>query len=405
MPCQESGDKPTIRSALNSGGYEAVELSVKEWMIIIGGLLIVAVLLDGYRRVHSERRNRIRVTLSRQALNRGINNPSPVEVAPTVEANPELPNGGARVIDKARRENFQLDDLNLNKSVPVLMESVHIAPEPIHEKIHDQELIAEERAVEIPEHVAATLESTPSIEPEHEEFTEVDLSASRADEQLQTDAVAADEGLLYLMADDEKFSSAAPAAEPVKSKGKNRKYATAAQNHFVEAEKNTPSTSTHNTFKDQPAPAQARPNSSAQEVMIINVLCKDKAGFKGQDLLQILLACDLRFGNMNIFHRYENANGKGPVQFSVANLVEPGIFDLDHLDNFNTPGLCFFLTLPGPEKAITAFNYMVETAQVLVKNLQAEMRDEAHSVMTQQTIEHYRQRIRDFERKQLTLHL
>jgi len=48
---------------------------------------------------------------------------------------------------------------------------------------------------------------------------------------------------------------------------------------------------------------------------------------------------------------------------------------------------------------------MVETAQVLVRHLHAELRDDAHSVMTAQTIEHCRQRIRDFERKQLTLQL
>ena len=64
-----------------------------------------------------------------------------------------------------------------------------------------------------------------------------------------------------------------------------------------------------------------------------------------------------------------------------------------------------FMTLPGPKQSITAFNYMIETAQVLVRNLNAELRDDAHSVMTAQTIEHCRQRIRDFERKQLTLQL
>jgi cell division protein ZipA len=63
------------------------------------------------------------------------------------------------------------------------------------------------------------------------------------------------------------------------------------------------------------------------------------------------------------------------------------------------------MTLPGPQQSITAFNYMIETAQVLVRNLNAELRDDAHSVMTAQTIEHCRQRIRDFERKQLTLQL
>jgi cell division protein ZipA len=48
---------------------------------------------------------------------------------------------------------------------------------------------------------------------------------------------------------------------------------------------------------------------------------------------------------------------------------------------------------------------MVETAQVLVKHLEGELRDDAHSALTRQTLEHCRQRIRDFERRQLTLHL
>jgi cell division protein ZipA len=140
-------------------------------------------------------------------------------------------------------------------------------------------------------------------------------------------------------------------------------------------------------------------------VLVVNVLSKDKNGFNGPDLLQILLACDLRFGKMQIFHRYENAHGRGPIQFSLANLVEPGTFDLDAIDTLTTPGVSFFMTLPGPQQSITAFNYMIETAQVLVRNLNAELRDDAQSVMTAQTIEHCRQRIRDFERRQLTLQL
>lgn len=323
-----------------------MELSVREWMIIIGVLLIVAVLLDGYRRVRSERRNRIRVTLSRQAMQRGIQTPNaPLEDDERErEVRAELPNGGARVIAKPRR-----DDLKLDEPVPVLMESVHIAP---------------------------PVEAPPAADQPAAEGSGIEPSA-------QLDEAAAD---ILATGEPERI-------EPHFAAGHDA--APAALEPEVEAE-----------AEASPAcQSTSLPNSAAQEVMIVNVISKDPAGFKGQDLLQILLACDLRFGNMNIFHRYEKANGKGAVQFSVANLVEPGTFDLDRIDSFSTPGLCFFLTLPGPEKAITAFNYMVETAQVLVKNLQGELRDEAHSVMTQQTIEHCRQRIRDFERKQLTLHL
>ncbi len=379
-----------------------MELSVREWMIIIGVLLIMAVLLDGYRRVHGERRNRIRVTLSKQARQRGISTPSaPLDNTPPPEVVSELPNGGARVIAKVRR-----DDLKLNESVPVLMESVHIAPLV---EDYPEKLSAADYEEEVDEVAAKNLDRSIFDESLADKSL---VNKSRANElHAESDEIADPRAVDFAAQEfdtpesdvrdkvepyfDEQYD-VEPELELSEPDIEPQVQATPAREVTPKQRKTVEARTFHNT---------SLPNSAAQEVIIVNVISKDPSGFKGQDLLQILLACDLRFGNMNIFHRYEKANGKGAVQFSVANLVEPGIFDLDRIDNFSTPGLCFFLALPGPEKAIVAFNYMIETAQVLVKNLQAELRDEAHSVMTQQTIEHCRQRIRDFERKQLTLHL
>lgn len=332
-----------------------MEFSVREWTIIVGVLLIVAVFLDGYRRVRNERSNRIRVTLSKQAFNHPSTPPPVIN-----ESNPELPGGGARVV--AKRCN---DDLKLHQRVPVLMEPVAIAPEPEPEPQFQSE--------PEPEPIAAVkAAAAPTI---HDERIEPVLGA-------MSDQPADD------LFEDEELPKEKPMESLVESAATQLRSAFKA---FKREEK----------FQEEPASEMPLP----QEVLVVNVLCKDEGGFKGPDLLQLLLACDLRFGKLSIFHRYEQANGKGPVQFSVANLVEPGSFNLDAIDEFSTPGVSFFLTLPGPEKPVVAFNYMVETAHVLVRHLHAELRDDAHSVMTAQTIEHCRQRIRDFERKQLTLQL
>ena len=45
---------------------------------------------------------------------------------------------------------------------------------------------------------------------------------------------------------------------------------------------------------------------------------------------------------------------------------------------------------------------MEESAKQLALDLGGELKDEHYSVMTQQTLEHCRQRIRDYERKRLT---
>lgn len=138
-----------------------------------------------------------------------------------------------------------------------------------------------------------------------------------------------------------------------------------------------------------------------ETLLVLKVLPAADGAFDGNAILQILLACDLRFGSMGIFHRHEESRGRGPVQFSVASLVEPGSFDLDALPSQTLPGLCFFLALPGPANPIKAFNYMVETAQCILKNLGGELLDEANSAVTLQTLEHGRQRIREFEHQQL----
>ena len=106
---------------------------------------------------------------------------------------------------------------------------------------------------------------------------------------------------------------------------------------------------------------------------------------------------------MSIFHRHEEDDLLSPVQFSVANAVEPGYFDPEKMDSLSTPGVSFFMSLPGPKDYMKAFDFMLETAQCFAKNLGGELRDEQRSVMTTQTIEHCRQRIREFERKQLSL--
>ncbi len=154
--------------------------------------------------------------------------------------------------------------------------------------------------------------------------------------------------------------------------------------------------------KPAPGPAPGKlPRYEAPEVFMLNVVARSDQGFRGDDILHILLACDLRFGDMNFFHRHEFEAGRGAIQFSVANMMQPGVFDIDNMADMSTPGLVFFLTLPGPEDMMKAFDYMLETAQTVARNLGADVLDESRSVLTRQAMEHSRQQIRELERRLL----
>lgn len=140
-----------------------------------------------------------------------------------------------------------------------------------------------------------------------------------------------------------------------------------------------------------------------EEVLVINVISRDPSGFRGPALLQNILESGLRFGEMDIFHRHESMAGNGEVLFSMANAVKPGTFDLDDIDHFTTPAVSFFLGLPGPRHPKQAFDVMVAAARKLSAELNGELKDDQRSVLTAQTIEHYRQRIVEYERRKMTV--
>ena len=136
------------------------------------------------------------------------------------------------------------------------------------------------------------------------------------------------------------------------------------------------------------------------EVIVINVDARSGQVFSGVAIKKLLEACGMQHGDMSIFHRHEE-DLLSPIQFSVANAVEPGYFDPDKLESLTTPGVSFFMSIPGPKDYLKAFEFMYETAKCFADNLQGELKDENRSVLTTQTIEHSKQRIREFERKQL----
>jgi len=136
------------------------------------------------------------------------------------------------------------------------------------------------------------------------------------------------------------------------------------------------------------------------EVLVITVMARYDP-FDGRRLFKLVEACGLSFGKMNIFHRHEQDNGEGPVQFSMVNAVHPGTFVPDATIDFSTPGVTFFLTMSEPSKLMEAFDCMLATAKYLADNLDGELRDEQRSSLRTQTIEHYRHKVRDFERRQL----
>ncbi|MEX1220862.1 MAG: cell division protein ZipA [Idiomarina sp.] len=135
-----------------------------------------------------------------------------------------------------------------------------------------------------------------------------------------------------------------------------------------------------------------------EEVIALHV----KGDIQGAILLQQMTELGFKYGEFDIFHRHETTAGTGPVLFSLANMFNPGTFDIDEMEVFKTQGIALFLALPVKGSAQQAFNMMHNAAQKIAKAVEnGQVLDEHRNPLTRQTVQHIQQRIREFERRQL----
>lgn len=135
--------------------------------------------------------------------------------------------------------------------------------------------------------------------------------------------------------------------------------------------------------------AEVESESQAASCMMF-LLAKDEHPLAGYELLQTVLAAGLRFGEGQLFHRHQQANGQGPILCSLAAATKSGIFDLQNIGAFSAHGLCLFMH-PSGHAAIDAerFSIMLETGKQLSEGLEAHLLDDRKQPLTEVSIQRY----------------
>lgn len=139
---------------------------------------------------------------------------------------------------------------------------------------------------------------------------------------------------------------------------------------------------------------------SGENLIILHVVAKSPAVFEGARLMVVLNEIEVEYGEADIFHRYTERFNDKKTLFSVANMVKPGSFKLNKITEFTTPGVSFFMRLPGPVESLKAFNIMLECAQTLAREMDGEVQDQVHKPLSRQAIDHMREEIQLFSLRQ-----
>ena len=333
-----------------------VTMNLQEWLIVVGVVIILGILIDGLRQMRLSKQDSLKMS---RDLGGQIEN-TPIDDG----FNPELPGGGVRVVMPG-------DDSEAPNDSPVVSE------DDSQQSFSDLAVVGSDNSS-----ISSNIEAT---DPQFTSHSDQDISTESglsADSKIEPSI-----GLGLPVSE-----SDADLGDGVDLVGKPRAVKAKAIPKRAKAAKK-PSAS-------KPK-GEAPVSSAAHEVLVINVDARPGQTFSGAAIKGLLEACGMKHGDMSIFHRHEEGDLLSPIQFSVANAVEPGYFDPDTIETTSTPGLSFFMSVPGPKDYLKAFEFMYETAKCLADNLQGELKDENRSVLTSQTVEHCKQRIREFERKQL----
>jgi cell division protein ZipA len=445
---------------------EKMELNLRTVLVILGGIVMLGILIDGFRRMRRSRQDALSFDVKGDFK-------FPEDSFPS-----ELPNGGARIIggrdaeellDEAKKFRDQLNDLPVMSALESIEANAEQALDAdIKSNLHENRIYAgepdfqhESYAHDTPEGVAF-VESAEQAETLNEALKQEPSAVISERIIPKAKPLNLDEHVPLLMDVEELGDDLAAHEELLVSKRVETKSAplenTSTENSHIEntvteyveltmddikgiqasvsdmsellpVEQNIVADESSIVAKiDVPEIAEYDSRQQAQEmaiqaayapvkkpgahaeklknrplpslVLVTHVIPHDEEGFCGEDILYLVNSCDLRIGEKEIFHRFEKEQGEGCIQFSMANSFNPGTFDPEALLHERIQGVSLFMSLPGPEKAMDAFESMTEMASVIARNLGGEVHDETHSIMALQTIEHNRQLVRDFVRKQ-----
>jgi cell division protein ZipA len=132
------------------------------------------------------------------------------------------------------------------------------------------------------------------------------------------------------------------------------------------------------------------------KVVAIRLMARDPGGFPAESLILAMREHGLRHGQFGIFH-HPGATDESRSEFSIANLTEPGSFDLTRIKTDTYPGVSVFLTLPGPENCVDIFDSMVTISRSLAEQLDGDLLDEMGSTLSIQRQRYMREEVVHFQ--------
>ena len=123
--------------------------------------------------------------------------------------------------------------------------------------------------------------------------------------------------------------------------------------------------------------------------------------FHLRELARFMLNRSLKFDNIGLFSLCDEETNE--LMFKVADVYSPGQFDRAQIETYCTEGLTFIMCLAPLSNPQQSFEQMLSLASECARCFDAVVQDEHSNKLSNQTITHYRYRVADFRRKQMSM--
>lgn len=145
----------------------------------------------------------------------------------------------------------------------------------------------------------------------------------------------------------------------------------------------------------------ARGQRSNEDFVMFFVMGEHDGSFRMNDVGHFLQARDLILDEMGLFCRKDRDSDE--VLFKVGDVFYPGSFRVEELEHYRTGGISLAMKIPNVNNAQVVFEQMLSLANECAERFMGTVKDENFNSMSNQTLAHYRSRVSDFRRKQLTM--
>lgn len=141
--------------------------------------------------------------------------------------------------------------------------------------------------------------------------------------------------------------------------------------------------------------AQSESQDSAIPELIISmtVMSDNNLYFQGADLYRALIAEELEYGDLDIFHKYK----EGGKIFSVANVLKPGTFSIAEIQDVETVGVVLFAQLPSAFSAYDTLTAIYSSANNIAESLGGVVKDEYRNKLSEQSFAQLEEQAREYD--------